>query len=222
MIRKVITASAPARSASSGRPTRPQASAQPAHSACQAIASATSARSVRDRSQTNSSGVWAPAPSGPSPSIVNGIEAAKCDASLAPPREQATIGLPSTCAAPASSELVSPELSIPGQTRSVRHSSPTSSRVAGTAEFNGYNRNIRAERIDPLIAWCREHFPGMSTRQAVPWAGLRPMMPDMLPRVQKGRDPRVLYNTGHGHLGWTLSAATADSVAVLATAKSNQ
>ncbi|MBM1173643.1 D-amino acid dehydrogenase [Microvirga arabica] len=94
-------------------------------------------------------------------------------------------------------------------------------RVAGTAEFNGTNRDIRAERIDPLIRWCRKHFPGMSTRQAVPWAGLRPMMPDMLPRVMRGRDPRVFYNTGHGHLGWTLSAATADAVAALVAAKSN-
>jgi D-amino-acid dehydrogenase len=94
-------------------------------------------------------------------------------------------------------------------------------RVAGTAEFNGYNRDIRAERIAPLIAWCRSHFPGMSTRQCVPWAGLRPMMPDMLPRVARGKNNRVFYNTGHGHLGWTLSAATADSVAALATAKSN-
>ena len=41
-------------------------------------------------------------------------------------------------------------------------------RVAGTAEFNGYNRDIRAERIDPLINWCRAHFPGVSTRQSVP------------------------------------------------------
>ncbi len=94
-------------------------------------------------------------------------------------------------------------------------------RVAGTAEFNGINKDIRAERIDPLIAWCRMHFPGMSTRQAVPWAGLRPMMPDMMPRVMRGRNPRVFYNTGHGHLGWTLSAATADAVAALATARSN-
>ncbi len=94
-------------------------------------------------------------------------------------------------------------------------------RVAGTAEFNGDNKDIRAERIAPLVAWCRAHFPGMSTRQAVPWAGLRPMMPDMLPRVMRGRNPRVLYNTGHGHLGWTLSAATADAVAALATARSN-
>jgi D-amino-acid dehydrogenase len=94
-------------------------------------------------------------------------------------------------------------------------------RVAGTAEFNGYNKDIRAERIAPLVAWCREHFPGMSTRQCVPWAGLRPMMPDMMPRVMRGKHPRVFYNTGHGHLGWTLSAATADAVAALATARPN-
>ncbi|MBS0559894.1 MAG: D-amino acid dehydrogenase [Proteobacteria bacterium] len=94
-------------------------------------------------------------------------------------------------------------------------------RVAGTAEFNGYNRDIRAERIAPLVAWCRAHFPGMSTRHAVPWAGLRPMMPDMMPRVRRGRSPRVFYNTGHGHLGWTLSAATADAVAALVSARPN-
>jgi D-amino-acid dehydrogenase len=94
-------------------------------------------------------------------------------------------------------------------------------RVAGTAEFNGLNRDIRAERIAPLVTWCREHFPGMSTRQCVPWAGLRPMMPDMLPRVMVGRNPRILYNTGHGHLGWTLSAATAEAIAALATARRN-
>ena len=94
-------------------------------------------------------------------------------------------------------------------------------RVAGTAEFNGFNRDIRAERVEPLVAWCRAHFPGMSTRQAAPWAGLRPMMPDMMPRVMRGRNPRVFYNTGHGHLGWTLSAATADAVAALAMARTN-
>jgi D-amino-acid dehydrogenase len=95
-------------------------------------------------------------------------------------------------------------------------------RVAGTAEFNGYNRDIRASRIAPLIDWCRLHFPGMSTRQSVPWAGLRPMMPDMMPRVSQGRNPRIFYNTGHGHLGWTLSAATAEAVGALATARPNR
>jgi len=82
-------------------------------------------------------------------------------------------------------------------------------RVAGTAEFNGFNLDIRADRIRPLVDWVNRCFPGVSTRRVEPWAGLRPMMPDMLPRVGAGRRANVFYNTGHGHLGWTLSAITA-------------
>ncbi len=86
-------------------------------------------------------------------------------------------------------------------------------RVAGTAEFNGIDRDIRDDRIQPLIRWVEECFPSINTRSVVPWAGLRPMMPNMMPRVGKGIAPNVFYNTGHGHLGWTLSAITADMVA---------
>ena len=85
-------------------------------------------------------------------------------------------------------------------------------RVAGTAEFNGFNKDIRADRIKPLIDWVNSCFPGVSTRQVVPWAGLRPMMPNMMPKVGRGQRSNVFYNTGHGHLGWTLSAVTADMV----------
>ncbi len=85
-------------------------------------------------------------------------------------------------------------------------------RVAGTAEFNGYNKDIRANRIRPLIDWVEQCFPTVNTRQVVPWAGLRPMMPDLMPRIGRGRHANVFYNTGHGHLGWTLSAVTADMV----------
>ena len=86
-------------------------------------------------------------------------------------------------------------------------------RVAGTAEFNGFNQDIRADRIQLLVDWVAQCSPGISTRQFTPWAGLRPMMPNMLPKVGRGKAPNVFYNTGHGHLGWTLSAATAVSVA---------
>jgi D-amino-acid dehydrogenase len=86
-------------------------------------------------------------------------------------------------------------------------------RVAGTAEFAGFNRDIRADRVLPLTDWTRAMLPGVSTERVVPWAGLRPMMPNMLPRVGAGRRARVFYNTGHGHLGWTLAAATAELVA---------
>lgn len=85
-------------------------------------------------------------------------------------------------------------------------------RVAGTAEFNGYNKDIRADRIRPLVEWVNQCFPGVNTRQVVPWAGLRPMLPNMMPRVGRGHKANVFYNTGHGHLGWTLSAVTADMV----------
>lgn len=88
-------------------------------------------------------------------------------------------------------------------------------RVAGTAEFNGMNRDIRADRIAPLLHWVEQHFPGVNTRRVIPWTGLRPMLPAMLPRVGPGRAPGVFYNTGHGHLGWTLAAATAEMVAGL-------
>ncbi|MDA9536977.1 amino acid dehydrogenase [Bradyrhizobium sp. CCBAU 21362] len=92
-------------------------------------------------------------------------------------------------------------------------------RIAGTAEFNGENRDIRWDRIRPLVRWVEQSFPGVSTAQVVPWAGLRPMTPSMLPRVGRGRRPNIFYNTGHGHLGWTLSAVTAEMVADLILTK---
>ncbi|ASJ74133.1 D-amino acid dehydrogenase [Granulosicoccus antarcticus] len=86
-------------------------------------------------------------------------------------------------------------------------------RIAGTAEFNGVNYDIRDNRIRPLVAWTRRLFPGVDTEHVVPWAGLRPMMPNMMPRVGAGKKPGVYYNTGHGHLGWTLCPATSEILA---------
>jgi D-amino-acid dehydrogenase len=86
-------------------------------------------------------------------------------------------------------------------------------RVAGTAEYNGIDYDIRADRIRPLISWVNQLFPGVNTRRCEPWAGLRPMMPNMMPRVGRGKRNNVFYNTGHGHLGWTLSAITAHQLA---------
>lgn len=50
---------------------------------------------------------------------------------------------------------------------------------------------------------------------ADPWAGLRPMMPNMMPWVRQGKSPREFYNTEHGLLGWTLSAIMAKIVSEL-------
>jgi D-amino-acid dehydrogenase len=95
-------------------------------------------------------------------------------------------------------------------------------RVAGTAEINGINRDIRADRIAPLVDWVRRYFPEISTSRVIPWAGLRPMLPSMLPRVGAGKRAGVFYNTGHGHLGWTLSMATAEILASVVDASESR
>ena len=69
-----------------------------------------------------------------------------------------------------------------------------------------YNKDIREDRILPLIKWSNKLFPKVSTEHYRPWAGLRPMTPNMMPKIGKGKLPGIFYNTGHGHLGWTLSA----------------
>lgn len=83
-------------------------------------------------------------------------------------------------------------------------------RVAGTAELTGENYDIRRDRIEPLLKWVEENFPMINARRYSSWACLRPMAPDMMPIVRQSRvNPRVFFHTGHGHLGWTYSPATA-------------
>ena len=83
-------------------------------------------------------------------------------------------------------------------------------RVAGTAELTGENYDIRRDRIQPLLDWVHTNFPNIDTRDYTQWACLRPMTPNMMPVVrQSKKNPKVFYHAGHGHLGWTLSPATA-------------
>ena len=86
-------------------------------------------------------------------------------------------------------------------------------RVAGTAELAGLNTDIRQDRIRPLLHWIEKYFPKVSTETYTPWAGLRPMTPNMMPITKESKMKGVFYHTGHGHLGWTLSAQTAKIVA---------
>jgi D-amino-acid dehydrogenase len=83
-------------------------------------------------------------------------------------------------------------------------------RVAGTAELAGENYDIRRDRIQPLLWWVHENFPKIRINDYSSWACLRPMTPNMLPIVEQSKkNSNVFYHTGHGHLGWTLSPATA-------------
>ncbi len=83
-------------------------------------------------------------------------------------------------------------------------------RVAGTAELTGHNQDITRSRVTPLLKWVKANFPNMDTSDYSQWACLRPMTPDMMPIVKRSEfNTRVYYHCGHGHLGWTIAAATA-------------
>ena len=85
-------------------------------------------------------------------------------------------------------------------------------RIAGTAELAGENYDIRRDRIEPLLNWVRDNFPNVDASNYSSWACLRPMTPNMMPIVKKSKLHNVYYHTGHGHLGWTISPATAQEL----------
>lgn len=91
-------------------------------------------------------------------------------------------------------------------------------RVAGTAELSGENYDIKRDRISPLLRWVHKNFPDVDCSEYSSWACLRPMTPDMMPIVKQSvSNKNVYYHTGHGHLGWTLSPATAKKLIGLMT-----
>ena len=82
-------------------------------------------------------------------------------------------------------------------------------RVAGTAEFAGYNEEVRKVRIDPLIKGMKKLFPDAPMENLSEWACLRPSTPDGPPIIGKTPLANLYMNTGHGTLGWTQAAGSA-------------
>ncbi|MET0312090.1 MAG: D-amino acid dehydrogenase [Burkholderiaceae bacterium] len=87
-------------------------------------------------------------------------------------------------------------------------------RVAGRAEVVGYDLGIPQDRIDELLRGTREVFPDAGWSPDIqPWAGLRPCTPTGVPFYGPGRQPGLYLNTGHGALGLTLAAGSAQLLA---------
>jgi D-amino-acid dehydrogenase len=85
-------------------------------------------------------------------------------------------------------------------------------RVAGMAELVGPDLSIPSARIDSLVSAARDVFPESADfSQCQPWAGLRPATPTGLPIIgQHANGPaNLLFNTGHGALGFTLAFGSA-------------
>lgn len=83
-------------------------------------------------------------------------------------------------------------------------------RVTATAEFSGYGRGHGPTDFRHMMKTVRELFPdGADYEQPDYWAGLRPMTPTGAPILGQGRHANLWFNTGLGHMGWTMSHGAA-------------
>lgn len=90
-------------------------------------------------------------------------------------------------------------------------------RVAGTAEFNGYDLSLPEVRIRNLHKLVRQVLPeeNLDPATAKAWCGLRPMSADGVPIIGRTPLPNLFVNTGHGHLGWTMAAGSGELLAAM-------
>lgn len=87
-------------------------------------------------------------------------------------------------------------------------------RVAGTAEFSGYNLDLNPVRCQMIDARVRTLFPDLAPLgETTYWAGLRPATPSNRPLIGRTRYANLYLNTGHGTLGWTMSCGSAAALA---------
>ncbi|KGK42317.1 amino acid dehydrogenase [Nitrincola sp. A-D6] len=86
-------------------------------------------------------------------------------------------------------------------------------RVGGAVEFGGLQRPPNYKRAQTLLNKAKRFLPGLNTADGVQWMGFRPSMPDSLPVISHAsQSDRVIYCFGHGHLGLTQSAGSAQLV----------
>lgn len=89
-------------------------------------------------------------------------------------------------------------------------------RIAGTAEFNGYNLDLNPVRCQMLMQRTRQLFPRLEVNgEPAFWCGLRPATPSNVPYIGRTRYRNLWLNTGHGTLGWTMACGSAAALADL-------
>lgn len=82
-------------------------------------------------------------------------------------------------------------------------------RVGGMAEIAGFDFSLSPKRQRTLTHSVEDLFGGAGDQsQASFWCGLRPMTPDGTPIVGRSPISNLFLNTGHGTLGWTMSAGS--------------
>ena len=90
-------------------------------------------------------------------------------------------------------------------------------RVAGTAEFAGYDNVVTPSRINNLVFLLENLYPEyrrhFNNTEAQSWTGLRPMTPDGVGIMSRTSVENLFINSGHGHLGWTMAPGAGKALA---------
>ena len=87
-------------------------------------------------------------------------------------------------------------------------------RIAGTAEFNGYNTELNSVRCNALMQRTHQLFPELRPAgNPEYWCGLRPSTPSNVPFIGRTQLPNLYLNTGHGTLGWTMACGSGVALA---------
>ncbi|MCW9040564.1 MAG: D-amino acid dehydrogenase [Rhodospirillales bacterium] len=93
-------------------------------------------------------------------------------------------------------------------------------RVAGTAEFAGYDTSMNDTRAEGILNKAMALFPECGNADKVEfWTGLRPLTPDSVPVIGRTPYDNLYLNTGHGTLGWTMSCGSGRMIADLISGK---
>ncbi|MCJ9427978.1 D-amino acid dehydrogenase [Kordiimonas marina] len=97
-------------------------------------------------------------------------------------------------------------------------------RVAGTAEFAGFDRTLSTGRIENLRDILSTIYPALAGLahggDGEAWCDFRPMSADGVPLIGKlGAIDNLYINAGHGPLGWTMAAGSGRLLTDLITGK---
>lgn len=93
-------------------------------------------------------------------------------------------------------------------------------RMTSTAEFAGYDHTWKPKDFSNIFKMAQTLFPnGADYSRGRYRACLRPMTPDGPPILGLGRHENLYYNTGHGHMGWTMACGSSRAVADIMTGK---
>ena len=121
--------------------------------------------------------------------------------------------------APDSASSIAPFVSVTDSARKVVFARIGSRlRVAGMAELAGYDTQVVPRQIESLKASTQALFPLCSQfAELHPWAGLRPATPTGLPLIGKHLQgpANMVFNVGHGALGFTLAFGSAARIVKL-------